>query len=286
MSLRHRLSHIARSWRAPRRSALASAASLARLETLAAAQRFEDLRRRCSADNPLLVYGAKHWSQNDEDGLIEEIVHRARGDTPGTFLELGVGDGVENNTLNLLAQGWRGVWLGGEPLAFASDGTRLAFRQCWIDRDNVARVAREALAAHGIGQPDLVSLDLDGNDHHLCRQLVDAGIAPAVWVVEYNARFSPHARWVMRYDANHRWDGSDHFGASLAAFHELLAGAGYRLVACNITGANAFFVRAELSARFPEVPDDWRRLYMPAEYLPYPSFAHRASLRTIESLIA
>src|SRR4029077_19911784 len=95
--------------RPPRRAALAPAASLARLEALAAAQRFEDLRRRCVADNPLLAWGAKHWSQNDEDGLIEEIVRRVRGDAPGAFLELGVGDGTENNTLNLLAKGWRGV---------------------------------------------------------------------------------------------------------------------------------------------------------------------------------
>src|SRR5438132_2962278 len=144
MSLRQRLSRLARRWRAPRRSAIASAASLARLESLAALQRFDAVRARHVARNPLLAYGAKHYSQNDEDGLIEEITCRAVGEAPGSFLELGVGDGVENNTLNLLAKGWRGVWLGGEPLAFGCDGTRLAFRQCWIDRDNIARLSRGA----------------------------------------------------------------------------------------------------------------------------------------------
>ncbi|HEX6705748.1 MAG TPA: hypothetical protein VF169_13375 [Albitalea sp.] len=285
MSLRQRLSQLARSWRAPRRSLLAAAARLERLETLASAQRFEDLRRRCAPHNPLLAYGAKHYSQNDEDGLIEEITRRTLGERAGSFLELGVGDGRENNTLNLVARGWRGVWLGGEPLAFASEGPRLRFRQCWIALDNVATLCRETLDTHGIAQPDLVSLDLDGNDHHLCARLVASGLKPAVWVVEYNARFSPLTRWVMPYDPQHRWDGSDHFGASLAAFHELLGADGYRLVACNITGANAFFVRADLAPRFPELPEDWRRLYMAAEYLPYPSFAHPASLRTIESLL-
>ena len=89
----------------------------------------------------------------------------------------------------------------------------------------------------------------------------------------------------MPYDATHRWDGSDHFGASLAAFHDLLGGVGYRLVACNLTGANAFFVRDDLASRFPEVPDEWERLYMPATYLRYPAYGHPPSLRTVRSLL-
>ena len=60
---------------------------------------------------------------------------------------------------------------------------------------------------------------------------------------------------------------------------------GDQLVACNLTGANAFFVRDDLAARFPEVPDEWERLYMPATYLRYPAYGHPPSLRTVQSLL-
>ncbi|HEU5294219.1 MAG TPA: hypothetical protein VFU71_05485, partial [Burkholderiaceae bacterium] len=113
------------------------------------------------ARSPLLAYGLKVYSQNDEDGLIEEILRRCQLTAPGTFVELGVGDGTENNTLNLLLKGWRGVWLGGEPLALRPDGQRLRFRQCWIDRDNAPSLVRDELAAWGAEQPQVVSLDLD-----------------------------------------------------------------------------------------------------------------------------
>jgi len=275
------MSKLASGWEAAHRIARA----IVRLESYMTIAALEEIKSSRSAGNPLLAFGAKHYSQNDEDGLIEEITRRTIGEHPGTFLELGVGNGLENNTLNLLAKGWRGAWLGGEELAFACEATRLRFRQCWIDKDNIASLCRETLDAHGIDQPDLLSVDLDGNDHHVCASLLAAPLRPAVWVVEYNARFSPATRWVMPYDPAHRWDGSDHFGASLGAFHDLLAGAGYRLVACNLTGANAFFVRADLAPRFPEVPDDWERLYMPATYLRYPAYGHPQSLRTVRSLL-
>ena len=281
MSMRDNMSRLARGWQAAYRIARA----IVRLESYVTIGALEALKRASCERNPLLAFGAKHYSQNDEDGLIEEITRRTLGSRPGTFLELGVGDGQENNTLNLLAKGWRGVWLGGDDLAFAPHGTRLRFRQCWIDRDNVASLCRETLDAIGIDQPELLSVDLDGNDHHVCASLVAAGLRPAVWVVEYNARFSPGTHWVMPYDAAHRWDGSDYFGASLAAFQKLLGDAGYRLVACNLTGANAFFVRTDMASRFPEVADDWERLYMPATYLRYPEYGHPPSLRTVRSLL-
>ena len=275
------MSKLARGWE----SALRIARAIVRLESYVTIAAIEAIKTGGFVRNPLLAFGAKHYSQNDEDGLIEEITRRTLGGRPGTFLELGVGNGLENNTLNLLAKGWRGAWLGGEELAFSSENTRLRFRQCWIDRDNVASLCRETLDAHGIDQPHVLSVDLDGNDHHICASLVSAPLRPAVWIVEYNARFSPATRWVMAYDPVHRWDGSDHFGASLAAFRDLLGGAGYRLVACNLTGANAFFVRDDLASRFPEIPDEWERLYMPATYLRYPAYGHPPSLRTVRSFL-
>jgi hypothetical protein len=196
---------------------------------------------------------------------------------------LGVGDGTENNSLNLLIQGWRGAWLGGESVRIPADGRRLRIRQCWIDRDNVVGLVREELAALGVEEPDLVSLDLDGNDYHITEALLRSGLRPALWVAEYNARFSAATRWVMPYDPAHRWQGTDYYGASLAAFSDLFASVGYRLVCCNANGINAFFVGPAHAARFADIPDDCAALYMPANFRAYPYAGHPMDLRVIEA---
>jgi len=60
----------------------------------------------------LASYGYKVFSQFDEDGIIDEIFKRI-GTTNKTFIEFGVGDGTENNTIYLLLQGWKGLWIEG-----------------------------------------------------------------------------------------------------------------------------------------------------------------------------
>ena len=100
---------------------------------------------------------------------------------------------------------------------------------------------------------------------------------PRVVVIEYNAKFPPPARWRIPYSPDYLWDGSDWFGASLQSLADLFGRRGYGLVACNVTGSNAFFVRRDLlSDHFPLV-DDLRQLYQPARYFLTPGlFNHLA----------
>lgn len=263
----------------------ALAERLDRLERLLNEQRLRETVASAVARNPLLAYGHKVYSQNDEDGLIEEILRRCGLTAAGSFVELGVGDGTENNSLNLLVRGWRGAWLGGEPVRVAADGTRLRFRQCWIDRDNAAKLVNDEVTALGIEQPDLVSLDLDGNDYHITEALLRGGLRPALWIAEYNARFSATTRWVMPYDPTHRWQGTDYYGASLAAFADLFSSVGYKLVCCNANGVNAFFVGPPHLTRFADIANDCASLYMPANFRAYPYAGHPTDLRVIESAL-
>jgi hypothetical protein len=57
---------------------------------------------RYADDRRLLAYGFKAYSQTDEDGIIQEIFRRI-GVTTSTFIEIGVGDGLENNTFYMVA---------------------------------------------------------------------------------------------------------------------------------------------------------------------------------------
>ncbi|QLF92474.1 hypothetical protein HW090_04405 [Pseudomonas sp. ABC1] len=57
--------------------------------------------------NPIMSLGKKVYSQNEEDGIIFEILRRI-GIRQGVFFEYGVEYGAENNTLALLACGCKG----------------------------------------------------------------------------------------------------------------------------------------------------------------------------------
>src|SRR5262245_9375229 len=63
----------------------------------------------------LLRHGFKVYSQNDEDGIIQEIFRRI-GTSDRRFVEFGVQTGVECNTVKLLIEGWRGLWIEADPL--------------------------------------------------------------------------------------------------------------------------------------------------------------------------
>ena len=91
---------------------------------------------------------------------------------------------------------------------------------------------------------DLLSIDVDGNDYYIFDAL--KVVSPRVIIVEYNAKMHPPLKWVMKYNPEHYWNGSDYYGASLESFVQLFALKGYSIVCCNITGCNAFFVRNDL----------------------------------------
>src|ERR1043166_8618278 len=58
----------------------------------------------------LLRHGFKVYSQHDEDGIIQEIFRRI-GTDKRTFVEFGVETGIECNSVKLLVEGWRGLWI-------------------------------------------------------------------------------------------------------------------------------------------------------------------------------
>ena len=204
---------------------------------------------RYKDDKRLLKYGFKAYSQTDEDGIIQEIFQRI-GVTNKTFIEIGVGDGLENNTLFLLLKGWKGFWVDGDlknikaihnKFLFLKDSGRLSIKQVWIDKDNIDSLIND----FGLPQEiDLLSIDIDGNDYHVFKNIVS--LNPRVVVIEYNAKLPPPVKWVMTYNQCHTKTNTDYFGASLKSFEYLFQEKGYLLVGCNITGSNAFFVRKDL----------------------------------------
>ena len=90
---------------------------------------------------------------------------------------------------------------------------------------------------------DLLSIDIGTHTYHTLKEI--NYINPRVIVLEYNAKYGPTIEWVSKYDIDSSWDGTDYYGASLKSYDSLLKN-NYKLVCCNITGANAFFIRNDL----------------------------------------
>ncbi len=224
---------------------------------------------RYASPKRLTRFGWRAFSQADEDGIIQEIFRRI-GTRNRRFLEIGAGDGLENNTAYLLASGWSGTWIEADPARAAAildncrapiAQERLAVVGAAVTPENVDELVRDSGLS---GDIDLLSLDIDGNDYHVLRAL--EAVRPRVAVLEYNASYRPPARWVMEYDAAHRWDGTNYFGASLCSFHDAMTERGYVLVGCNLPGTNAFFVRADLALDLFESPFDPATHYEPPRY--------------------
>jgi hypothetical protein len=215
-------------------------------------------------------HGRKNWSQNDEDGIIEEIFRRI-GESSRTFMEIGVEDGLENNSLLLLHKGWRGMWVEASQRHGASiranfpewlQSGQLVLKNQFATTDNINELLAELPA-----DLDLLSVDVDGSDYYLLEAIGAA--RPRVIVVEYNGKFPPGVRAVVP-SKKFAWQGNDYFGSSLSSLTALLEGKGYRLVGCNITGANAFFVRADVAGDHFAEPATPEHLYQPPRY--YMSF--------------
>ncbi len=247
-------------------------------------------RTRYQDEKCLILSGHKVYSQCDEDGIIREIFRRI-GLTNKTFVEFGVGDGLENNTLALLFDGWRGLWIeGSERLADRiRDGLkntigcgRLQVSNNFVTRENINGLISTALGEKEI---DLLAIDIDGNDFHVFESITC--INPRVVVIEYNAKFPPPMQYCMSYDEGHKWSGDDNFGASLKFLEEGFSKKGYCLVGCSLSGANAFFVREDLTADSFLEPYTAETHYEPARYfLGNLTSGQKPSFRTLERSVA
>jgi hypothetical protein len=238
----------------------------AHLAVLAQGDRYAD--QRC-----LVRAGYRGASQNEEDGIIDEIFTRI-GTTNRYFVEFGVGDGRENNTCALLLAGWSGLWIEANTASarfirshFADPiaAGQLRFLESFVTAEEIEKLFEAGAVP---AEPDLLSIDIDGNDYWVWRAV--ARYRPRVVVIEYNAQLGRSARLVQPYDARACWDETMAYGASLGALDDLGREKGYSLVGCGIGGVNAFFVRADcLGDRFLE-PFTAARHYEPRRISPFP----------------
>ena len=168
-----------------------------------------ELMRSAPYNQPgrLEPHGFRSFSQNDEDGILQEIFRRI-GVGAGTFVEFGVQTGLReqlppaavSGLARLVDRGGCGGVSGNPARVRAELGSgQLQLAHGFVTRENIAGL----IAAARFEQLDLLSIDIDGNDYWIWEALT---IQPRVVVIEYNAKFRPPTSWVMEYNAAHRWD--------------------------------------------------------------------------------
>jgi len=221
--------------------------------------------------NDLRHFESRVYSQNGEDGIIEEIFRRIRT-TNRYFVEFGVETGGECNAAHLaLDKGWSGLFLEADPDLFYhlqrrfSAHSRIRCQQAIVTSENIESLLEEADVPLEL---DLLAIDVDGNDYWIWKAITHW--SPRVVVIEYNGSHRPDVRWVMKENLDHRWCGNTYYGASLASLNALARTKGYTLVGTNTLGVNAFFVRNDLVAPELFLDPAVHYHYSPATHGPYP----------------
>ena len=180
----------------------------------------------------LTQFELRVFSQNGEDGVLAEILRRIGVGEQRYFVEFGVESGREGNCVYLAdIAGWRGLFMDGDERFFTA--LQQKYRASELVHTTNAMVMPENVqelfaAAEVPSEPDVLSIDVDGTDYWIWEAIKD--YRPRVVVVEYNSALDPRRRLVQPADYEVGWDGTDYFGASLAAMRSLGERKGYRLV--------------------------------------------------------
>lgn len=191
------------------------------------------------------------FSQNGEDGILDVL----RGQLTTTnryFVEIGSSDGLQNNSAWLVfVEYLNGLMVEGDP-ALVERIQRMVVNysigaeclQMFVSLDSIADLKARVFHL----DPDIFSLDIDGNDYYVAKGLIDAGFRPRIFVVEYNAVFGPERSATIEYDAGFVYTAAHpshlYYGVSIAGWKAFFQRNGYRFVTVDRNGVNAFFADA------------------------------------------
>ncbi|MDP1678358.1 MAG: hypothetical protein Q8L88_15985 [Bacteroidota bacterium] len=192
------------------------------------------------------------FSQNGEDGIFDYLTHQISNPNR-YFIEIGASDGTENNCSWLaLGRKFSGLMIDGNETKIENARTvlqplnwGLQFIAAFITLDNILEILKKSLHT----DPDVFSLDMDGNDYYIAKKILDDGMRPKIFCVEYNSAYGPNASLTIMYDEHFDYNLAHkshlYYGVSIAGWKNLFNGYGYKFVTVDSNGVNAFFVHAD-----------------------------------------
>ena len=198
------------------------------------------------------------FSQNGEDGILD-VLRKQLLLGNRYFIEIGASDGMENNSAWLVvAEKYNGIMIEGDP-RLAQRAQRMIERysigaECknmFVTLDSVKQLKQMAF----YNDPDIFSLDIDGNDYYIAKAVLESGFRPKIFAVEFNSVYGPEKSMTIPYQEDFLFTAAHptwlYYGVSIAAWSKLFSSQGYRFVTVDRNGVNAFFVDPEcFDARF------------------------------------
>jgi|TARA_B110000902_G_scaffold242851_1_gene294572 hypothetical protein len=189
------------------------------------------------------------FSQNGEDGILDVLRKKLRSSNR-YFIEIGAADGIENNTGWLLvAEKYNGMLIeGSERLVERARRTVIGHSigaEChnmFVTKESIRDM--KTMAIHH--DPDVFSIDIDGNDYHIAQAVLDAGFRPKIFVVEYNSVYGPERSMTIEYQPTFVFTKAHpthlYYGVSISGWRKFFEQHGYRFVTVDRNGVNGFFV--------------------------------------------
>lgn len=203
----------------------------------------------------LLAARANLTSQNEGDGILLAILDEVK---TGTRQFVDIGSGISGGATAVLARelGWGGLMVDGNPEHVRLASLRFNPRRVTVVHGFVTAENVNALMAGSIdlSEVGVMAIDIDGMDFWVLEAIT---ARPPVVVTEFNAHFGFERAVTVPYDPDFRRSAfpgalrKQYLGASLPAFMGLMRDRGYRLVAVDQPGLNAFFVRDDVAPQIP-----------------------------------
>jgi hypothetical protein len=222
------------------------------------------------------------FSQNGEDGILD-VLRMNLLSSNRYFIEIGAADGIENNTGWLLvAEKYNGLLIeGSAQLVERARRTVVGYSigaEChnmFVTKESVRDMI--AMAIHH--DPDVFSLDIDGNDYYIAQAILDVGFRPKIFVVEYNSVYGPERSMTIEYQADFVFTTAHpthlYYGVSISGWRAFFERYGYRFVTVDRNGVNGFFVDPEFFEKafldgvegisFAENQSQYKKYKMPSE---------------------
>lgn len=190
-------------------------------------------------------------SQNGEDGITDVLISNLIK-TNKYFIELGAGNGITSNSAWLaLVKNYSGIMIDGgkdsiNTAKSIKHGFAVDYQLKFITQENCLDIIKDATYF----DPDLFSIDIDGNDYHVMKKLLENKFFPKIVIVEYNSAYGPNNSVTIKYDANFDFSKAHpsclYYGVSISGWKKLFKSFGYKFITVDSNGVNAFFVKEDL----------------------------------------
>jgi hypothetical protein len=175
----------------------------------------------------------KVYSQFGEEPLFDYIFNNI-GVYHKYLVDFGAGGlGCEmSNSRYLMEKGWHGLRMDGNP------DPDTDIKQEFITAENIVSLFEKYNVPKNF---DFLSIDIDGNDYWVLKEILSNDYRPALIVAEFNGCIPENESRTIKYNPKHTWGENDYYGFSFEAGKKLAKLWDYSLIH-QVATTNMYFL--------------------------------------------